>query len=57
MGLFFGKIFFQNYEANGITVFDEKDKVYMLQVGVYSTLDKMEEAVSRISKIPIYLSR
>lgn len=56
VGLFFGKIFFQNYEANGITVFDEKDKVYMLQVGVYSTLDKMEEAFPEYQKY-LYISQ
>lgn len=56
VGLFFGKIFFQNYEVNGITVFDEKDKVYMLQVGVYSTLDKMEEAFPEYPKY-LYISQ
>lgn len=56
VGLFFGKIFFQNYEVNGITVFDEKDKVYMLQVGVYSTLDKMEEAFPEYQKY-LYISQ
>ena len=44
VGLFFGKIFFDNYETSSLTVFDEKDKVYMLQIGVYSSLEKMESS-------------
>lgn len=44
LGLFFGKIFFDNYETSSLTVFDEKDKVYMLQIGVYSSLDKIKSS-------------
>lgn len=44
VGLFFGKIFFDNYDSSSLTVFDEKDKVYMLQIGVYSSLEKMKSS-------------
>lgn len=43
LGLFFGKIFFDNYKTTSLTVFDEKDKIYMLQTGVYSSKEKMKE--------------
>ena len=43
IGLFFGKIFFDNYDKTSITVFDEKDKIYMLQIGVYQTIESLEE--------------
>lgn len=42
VGLFFGKVFFDNYKDTSLTVFDEKDKVYMLQIGVYSSEEKMK---------------
>ena len=44
VGLFFGKIFFDNYDTSSLTVFDEKDKVYMLQIGVYSSLEKIKSS-------------
>lgn len=49
-GLFFGKIFFDSYDESTITVFDEKDKVYMMQIGVYSSLAKMKNAFSNYEK-------
>ena len=51
IGLFFGKIFFDNYDKTSLTVFDEKSKVYMLQVGVYSSKDKMKEAFNDYKKL------
>lgn len=30
VGLFFGKVFFDNYNNNSVTVFNEKSKIYML---------------------------
>lgn len=56
VGLFFGKIFFENYDSAGLTVFDEKDKIYMLQLGVYSSKDKMEEAFKDYKKY-LYISK
>ena len=50
VGLFFGKVFFDNYETSSVTAFDEKDKVYMLQIGVYSSKEKMQEAFSDYEK-------
>lgn len=51
IGLFFGKIFFDNYDANSLTVFDEKDKVYMLQIGVYSSKAAMEKSFKDYKKL------
>ena len=51
IGLFFGKIFFDNYDKTSLTVFDEKSKVYMLQVGVYSSKDKMQESFKDYKKL------
>jgi hypothetical protein len=51
IGLFFGKIFFDNYDKTSLTVFDEKSKVYMLQVGVYSSKDKMKESFNDYKKL------
>ena len=51
IGLFFGKIFFDNYDKTSLTVFDEKSKVYMLQVGVYSSKDKMKESFTDYKKL------
>ena len=50
IGLFFGKIFFDNYDATSLTVFDEKDKVYMLQIGVYSEKAAMEKSFKDYKK-------
>lgn len=55
MGLFFGKIFFDNYDNSSLTVFDEKDKVYMLQIGVYSSIDKMKSSFKDYEKY-LYIS-
>lgn len=44
IGLFFGKTFFDVYDSSSLTVFDEKGKVYMLQIGTYSTKDAMSTA-------------
>lgn len=54
IGLFFGKIFFDNYD-NSVSVFDEKEKIYMLQVGVYSTFDKMRSNFKGYDKY-LYIS-
>lgn len=51
IGLFFGKIFFDNYDSNSITVFDEKDKIYMLQIGVYQNIDLMEKSFKDYKKL------
>ena len=50
VGLFFGKIFFDNYESTSVTAFDEKDKVYMLQTGVYSSKEKMSSSFKDYEK-------
>ena len=50
IGLFFGKIFFDNYKSSSLTVFDEKNKVYMLQIGVYSSTNKMSKAFKDYKK-------
>ena len=50
VGLFFGKIFFDNYESSSVTAFDEKDKIYMLQIGVYSSIDKMKSSFKDYEK-------
>lgn len=43
IGLFFGKAFFNIYDSSSITVFDEKDKIYMLQVGVYENENQLKK--------------
>ncbi len=50
IGLFFGKTFFDIYDASSITVFDEKDKIYMLQIGVYSTENSMKKSFGNYKK-------
>ena len=50
IGLFFGKVFFDNYKSSSLTVFDEKDKVYMLQIGVYSSEEKMASSFKNYDK-------
>ncbi len=50
IGLFFGKIFFDNYDSSSMTVFDEKDKVYMLQYGVYKDELNMSKALKDYKK-------
>ena len=50
IGLFFGKTFFDIYDSSSITVFDEKDKIYMLQIGVYSTENSMKKSFSNYKK-------
>ena len=32
IGLAFGKVFFDNYNTNSVTVFNEKEAVYMLRI-------------------------
>ena len=44
IGLFFGKTFFDIYDSTSLTVFDEKDKIYMLKIGSYSTKKEMSRA-------------
>ncbi len=55
LGLFFGKVFFDNYDSSSLTVFDEKDKVYMLQIGVYSSKEKMAANFKNYEKY-LYIS-
>ena len=50
IGLFFGKAFFDIYDASSITVFDEKDKIYLLQVGVYSSENTMKKSFNNYKK-------
>lgn len=56
VGLFFGKIFFNSYDSTSLTVFDEKEKVYMLQLGVYSTKEKMKKNFPSYQKY-LYISQ
>ena len=51
IGLFFGKVFFDNYDASTVTVFGEKEKVYMLQIGVYSSIEKMKSSFKDYKKL------
>lgn len=50
IGLFFGKVFFDNYDNSSVTVFDEKDKIFMLQYGVYEDENQMENAFKDYKK-------
>lgn len=50
IGLFFGKIFFTSYKDSSLTVFDEKDKVFMLQTGVYSSKENMKKNFKNYEK-------
>lgn len=52
IGLFFGKAFFDIYDSSSVTVFDEKDKIYMLQIGVYET----EEQIKSVKNYKNFLS-
>lgn len=56
IGLFFGKVFFDNYKSSSLTVFDEKDKVYMLQIGVYSSEEKMKSSFKNYDKF-LYIEK
>lgn len=56
IGLFFGKVFFDNYKSSSLTVFDEKDKVYMLQIGVYSSEEKMASSFENYDKF-LYIEK
>ena len=56
IGLFFGKVFFDNYNSSSLTVFDEKDKVYMLQIGVYSSKEKMASSFKNYEKF-LYIEK
>ena len=51
IGLFFGKVFFDNYDNSSITVFSEKEKIYMLQIGVYSSIDNMKKNIKDYNKL------
>ena len=42
-GYIFGKIIFNEYNHNILNVFNEKETVYFLQQGVYSTVSSMEK--------------
>lgn len=50
IGLFFGKTFFDIYDSSSMTVFDEKDKIYMLQIGVYDKEEQMEKVLKDYKK-------
>lgn len=41
IGFFFGKVFFNNYESS--SVFNEKEKVYFIQRGVYDSLNDLKK--------------
>ena len=55
IGLFFGKTFFDIYDSSSLTVFDEKDKVYMLKIGTYSTIEEMKSSFKNY-KTFLYIS-
>lgn len=50
IGLFFGKAFFDIYDSSSLTVFDEKDRIYMLQIGVYSSESAMKSSFKDYKK-------
>lgn len=50
IGLFFGKTFFDIYDSSSMTVFDEKDKIYMLQIGVYEKEEQMSKTLKDYKK-------
>ena len=43
VGFFMSNFMFNQYDKNIETVFNEKNKVYFLQIGVYSSRDNMKE--------------
>ena len=42
IGFFFGKVFFNNYDSSS-SVFNEGEKVYFIQKGVYSELNDLKK--------------
>lgn len=49
VGFFMSNFMFNQYDKNIETVFNEKNKVYFLQIGVYSSIDNMKENLKNIS--------
>ena len=45
VGLFIGKVFFDSYDNNTVTVFDEKTKIYMLRI-TYKNKKEMKNSFS-----------
>lgn len=46
VGFLLGKVFFSEYDKNYISVFDEKEMIYFVQLGVYKNIDSIKENVS-----------
>lgn len=48
IGLILGKVMFSQYEKKLNPVFDEKEKIYVLQQGVYSNLENVEKYTTNL---------
>lgn len=46
IGFLLGKVFFDEYDKNYISVFDEKEMIYFIQLGVYKNIDSIKENLS-----------
>ena len=45
IGFLIGKVFFNDYNENTLSVFEEGEKVYFVQMGVYSSLEALKSNV------------
>ncbi len=45
VGFLIGKVFFNDYNENSLSVFEEGEKVYFVQMGVYSSLEALKSNV------------
>ena len=48
IGLFIGKVLFSQYEGKVDKVFNEKEKIYVLQQGVYSSLENVTKYTTKL---------
>lgn len=48
VGFFMSNFMFKQYDKDTISVLKEKDTVYFLQIGVYSSLENMKENLSNV---------
>ena len=48
IGLILGKVLFSQYEKKLNPVFEEKEKIYVLQQGVYSSLENVEKYTTHL---------
>lgn len=43
IGFIFGKVFFNQYENNSLTTFNEGEKTYFISIGTYSSLREIKD--------------